>query len=87
MNDHQLQRLLDAVAAHVQPGSKVSVLGLSYKPDTQVVEESQGIGFAARLSDFPIRSWSRNERCSKKEYHTVRKAVDALRRALYTAWY
>jgi UDPglucose 6-dehydrogenase len=27
------------------------VLGLSYKPDTQVIEESQGVSLAAKLSD------------------------------------
>jgi UDPglucose 6-dehydrogenase len=50
INDHQLDRLFVAVQAHATPGAKVAVLGLSYKPETQVVEESQGVALAARLS-------------------------------------
>ena len=37
--------------AHAAPGAKVAVLGLSYKPDTQVVEESQGVALAGKLSE------------------------------------
>ena len=51
INDHQIERLIGAVQAHAAPGAKVAVLGLSYKPDTQVVEESQGVALAGKLSD------------------------------------
>jgi UDPglucose 6-dehydrogenase len=50
INDHQIERLIGAVQAHAAPGAKVAVLGLSYKPDTQVVEESQGVALASKLS-------------------------------------
>jgi UDPglucose 6-dehydrogenase len=50
INDHQIQRLVAAVQAHAKSGARVSVLGLSYKPHTQVIEESQGIALAAQLS-------------------------------------
>ncbi|SED42037.1 UDPglucose 6-dehydrogenase [Rhizobiales bacterium GAS188] len=50
INDHQVARLIGAVQAHAAPGAKVAVLGLSYKPETQVVEESQGVALAAQLS-------------------------------------
>jgi UDPglucose 6-dehydrogenase len=50
INDHQIQRLIGAVQAHSTPGQRVGVLGLSYKPDTPVVEESQGVALAAQLS-------------------------------------
>lgn len=50
INDHQIQRLVGAVQAHAAAGSGVAVLGLSYKPDTQVIEESQGIALAEQLS-------------------------------------
>ncbi|MBV8827832.1 MAG: UDP-glucose/GDP-mannose dehydrogenase family protein [Acidobacteriaceae bacterium] len=51
INDHQIERLIGAVQAHAAPGATVAVLGLSYKPDTQVVEESQGVSLAAKLSE------------------------------------
>lgn len=50
INDHQIDRLIGAVQAHGEPPSRVTVLGLSYKPDTPVVEESQGVALAAQLS-------------------------------------
>jgi hypothetical protein len=39
------------VQAHAAPGARVAVLGPSYKPDTQVVEKSQGIALAAQLGE------------------------------------
>jgi UDPglucose 6-dehydrogenase len=50
INDHQVQRLVEAVESHSVAGSSVAVLGISYKPDTQVIEESQGVALALRLS-------------------------------------
>ena len=32
-------------------GARVGILGLSYKPETAVIEESQGVGLAAQLAD------------------------------------
>src|SRR3984893_2285473 len=43
INDHQIERLIGAVEAHSSPGDRIGVLGLSYKPDTPVVEEAQGV--------------------------------------------
>jgi UDPglucose 6-dehydrogenase len=51
INNHQISRLLKAVKAHCSPGDTIAILGLSYKPDTGVIEESQGILLAARLAD------------------------------------
>jgi len=50
INDHQIDRLVAAVKAHAETGARVTVIGLSYKPDTPVVEESQGIALASQLS-------------------------------------
>ena len=50
MNGLQVDRLLMAVATHARVDAKVAVLGLAYKPDTCVVEASQGVEVAARLS-------------------------------------
>ena len=50
-NRTEVRRLADLVKKHTHPGSKVGILGLSYKPDTEVIEESQGIGLARMLMD------------------------------------
>lgn len=50
INDHQIDRLIGAVQAHAAQGGRITVAGLSYKPDTPVIEESQGIALAAQLS-------------------------------------
>ena len=50
INDRQVERLIGAVHARAPNGSAVTILGLSYKPETQVVEESQGVALAAKLA-------------------------------------
>ncbi|MGJ0513091.1 nucleotide sugar dehydrogenase [Methylocystis sp.] len=49
INDHQLNRLMAAIESCAAPGDVIAILGLSYKPDTGVIEESQGLALAARL--------------------------------------
>lgn len=51
INDHQLARLQGAVEASAAPGKTVAVLGLSYKPETGVIEASQGVMLAKMLAD------------------------------------
>jgi UDPglucose 6-dehydrogenase len=50
LNRHQIDRLAAAAIRLLEGGSRVGVLGLSYKPDTAVIEESQGVALASRLS-------------------------------------
>jgi UDPglucose 6-dehydrogenase len=51
VNRRQVSRLAAVVRAHVRDADRrVAILGLSYKPDTNVVEESQGIMLANRLA-------------------------------------
>ena len=50
-----LERQVARVHALVPPGGTVAVLGLSYKPNTNVVEESQGLALAARLAERGAR--------------------------------
>ena len=47
INEHQFQRMIGAVSAVAEPAQTVAILGLSYKPDTSVVEESQGVDSCA----------------------------------------
>lgn len=51
LNDHQTDRLAALASKLLNGGSKVGILGLSYKPDTSVIEESPGVALAARLSE------------------------------------
>jgi len=49
VNWRQVSRLVDLVSSHLPEGGRVGILGLSYKPDTDVVEESQGVELARSL--------------------------------------
>ena len=51
INRYQVERLVSHVTRRLPRGRKVGILGLSYKPDTNVIEESQGVAVAARLAD------------------------------------
>lgn len=55
INDHQTERLVRAIAASADPGAQVAILGLSYKPETPVIEESQGLALAHKLVSIGYR--------------------------------
>ena len=55
LNQYQVERLLALVQRHADPSTHVAVLGMSYKPDTPVIEESQGVLLAARLAQAGYR--------------------------------
>jgi len=50
INSHQVTRLRELVRKNRPLGGKVGILGLAYKPDTNVVEQSQGLMLAQELS-------------------------------------
>ena len=50
-NRDGIQRLADLVAGKLPEGGTVAVLGLAYKPDTDVVEESPGLHLVRALAD------------------------------------
>lgn len=50
INRRQIARMTDLVK-EVLPQGRVGVLGMSYKPNTSVVEESPGIAMASHLAD------------------------------------
>ena len=50
VNRRQAARLAAQVRRHLPQGGTVAILGLAYKPDTPVVEESQGILLARELA-------------------------------------
>ncbi len=55
VNRYQVERVLGAVDARLTDSGTIGVLGLSYKPDTAVVEESQGLALVERLLDLGRR--------------------------------
>jgi UDPglucose 6-dehydrogenase len=50
LNRRQVPRLAEIVRSRLPQGGTVGVLGLSYKPDTEVIEESQGLELAKYLA-------------------------------------
>ncbi len=50
-NRRGVERLASLVRSQIEPGDTVAVLGMAYKPDTDVVEQSQGLQLAAALAD------------------------------------
>ncbi len=49
LNKRQVQRLAQLVTSRAAGRGTVGILGLSYKPNTEVVEESQGVALARQL--------------------------------------
>lgn len=48
-NRAEVRRLAALVKRNAKPGARVGVLGLAYKPDTEVIEESQGVMLVQQL--------------------------------------
>ena len=51
INKRQTPRLAEIVASHTRAGERVAVLGIAYKPDTSVVEESAAVALLQYLTD------------------------------------
>ena len=51
INNFQVERLSTLVSKFAKAGTRIAILGLSYKPHTPVVEESHSVKLAARLAD------------------------------------
>ena len=51
INRRQVLRLTEMIGDLIPAGSTVAVLGMSYKPSTPVIEESQGVMLAKSLKD------------------------------------
>ncbi|MFH1809341.1 MAG: nucleotide sugar dehydrogenase [Pseudomonadota bacterium] len=49
VNSSQLDALYEIVTTYAPRGGRVAIAGLSYKPDTDVTEESHAVGLADRL--------------------------------------
>ncbi len=54
LNRRQVPRLAEMIMARLPEGGTVGVLGLSYKPNTEVIEESQGLALAKHLLSLGV---------------------------------
>jgi UDPglucose 6-dehydrogenase len=50
LNRRQVPRMAEMLLSHLPVGGTVGMLGLSYKPHTEVIEESQGVAIAKELA-------------------------------------
>lgn len=57
VNERAKQELLEQVKKMLQPGDSVAVLGVSYKPDTYLTEESAGLHLAQHLKRQGYDVW------------------------------
>jgi UDPglucose 6-dehydrogenase len=55
LNRRQVPRLAEIILARLPQGGTVGILGLSYKPHTEVIEESQGVDLARHLLKAGVR--------------------------------
>ena len=55
INRRQAPRLAALIRARLPEGGTVGVLGLSYKPETEVIDESQGVALARELSEAGVK--------------------------------
>jgi UDPglucose 6-dehydrogenase len=51
INNYQIERLTSLVGKFAKAGTQIAIAGLSYKPQTPVVEESHSVKLAAQLAD------------------------------------
>jgi UDPglucose 6-dehydrogenase len=81
INDYQVDRVFDAIVARQSVPGAIGVLGLSYKPDTAVVEESQGLLLVERLvrSGYDVLAYD------PKAMATARQATRARFEAMTSA--
>lgn len=55
VNQRQVNRLAARVLEAAGDGDRVAILGLSYKPDTEVIDESQGVMLAQTLARAGVK--------------------------------
>jgi len=88
VNRYQVERVLGAVEARLTDTGLVGVLGLSYKPDTAVVEESQGLALVERLLDLGRRvvvydpeAIPLAQRAIRRPFEVARSAAECVQRS------
>ena len=77
VNRYQVERVLGAIDARLNDAGPVGVLGLSYKPDTAVVEESQGLALVERLLDLGRRIIAYDPQAIPAAQKVLRRPLEA----------
>jgi UDPglucose 6-dehydrogenase len=77
VNRYQVERVLGAIDARLTDSGSIGVLGLSYKPDTAVVEESQGLALVERLLDLGRRVLIYDPQAIPSAQRALRRPFDA----------
>jgi UDPglucose 6-dehydrogenase len=54
-NRNQVPRLAALIRSRLPEGGAVAILGLSYKPETEVIDESQGVALARELAKAGVK--------------------------------
>jgi len=78
LNDYQVQRVVNAIETRATGDGAVAILGLSYKPETSVVERSQGVSVLQHLLERGLEVIAYDPKA-------VPAAQDAVRRPFRTA--
>ena len=97
LNKRQVPRLAKLVLSQLPKGGTVGVLGLSYKPNTEVIEESQGVAIAqallaagARVVVYDPAAMENAKRVLKGDVIFAASAVECVRQsdvvAITTPW-
>ena len=88
LNHYQIERVLGAVQARHSGNGPVGVLGLAYKPDTSVVERSQGLGLVERLVEegldviaFDPKALATAQAALRRPFHAAASAETCVRAA------
>lgn len=97
LNEYQVRRVLDAIRAHDTGTGEIGVLGLAYKPDTSVIERSQGLAIVRHLLDagrqvvaFDPKALASAHAALDRRFTAAASAEECIRTAslvvLMTAW-
>jgi UDPglucose 6-dehydrogenase len=97
INRYQLERVLGAIAARSATSEPIAVLGLSYKPDTAVIEESQGVLLLESLLNsgrevvaYDPKALAAAQRRVSRPFTAATSAIDCIRAAsvvvIMTPW-
>lgn len=81
VNRRQVERMVTTIESVVNPPASVAVLGLAYKPDTPVCDESQGIQIANELASLGYRVLAHDPAAME----TAGEALDSEVRRMATA--
>jgi UDPglucose 6-dehydrogenase len=77
LNRYQIERLLLAVESRYPGSGAIGVLGLSYKPDTAVVEQSEAVALIDRLSALGHRVVAYDPKAIDGAQTAVRRPFEA----------